>query len=135
MAANALTINLLLRAKQFERQMGKVARVMERVKKRAEKVAVAARKMFLVSAAAATAATVSFARFENRMARVGALSSATKTQLEELSKVARQLGKETQFSFLDCDSVDCQRAFMPERYAHVYDLSIHFQYSVMNSGP
>jgi len=63
-----------------------------------EAVSRAARRMLLVGGAAATGATVAFGSFEQKMARVKALTTATDGQFKELNQSARDLGKATVFS-------------------------------------
>jgi TP901 family phage tail tape measure protein len=61
-------------------------------------VAKAAKKVFLVSASLIAGVIFSFARFEQSMARVRALTGATEAQFQAMKKTALDLGRTTVFS-------------------------------------
>lgn len=95
---SSAVIDIVSRTSRFNARMGKVIRTMETVRKRMESVARAARRMLIAATAAATGAVVVFARFEQEMARVRGLTSATADEFERLNQSARDLGKSTIFS-------------------------------------
>ncbi len=95
---SSVTVTLQAKIGAFNARMGKVIRTMETVRRRMEGISRAARRMLIAATAAATGAVVVFARFEQEMARVKGLTSATADEFERLNQSARDLGKSTIFS-------------------------------------
>ena len=95
---SSVTVTLQAKIGAFNARMGKVIRTMETVRRRMEGISRAARRMLIAATVAATGAVVAFARFEQEMARVKGLTSATADEFERLNKSARDLGKSTIFS-------------------------------------
>ncbi len=91
-------IDLVARTSNFNRRLALVTNSLNKLRDRMESVSRAARRMFLVSAAAATGATFAFASFEQQMARVKGLSGATEKEFAKLSATARRMGEETVFT-------------------------------------
>jgi len=96
-AAKAV-IDLIANTKQFRSRMDGVSRRLKGLAGSMEAVSRAARRMLVVGGAAATGATIAFGSFEQKMARVKALTGATGDQFKELNQTARDLGKATVFS-------------------------------------
>lgn len=95
--ANA-TVDLVARDRRFNAVMARVQITMERVRERMEVVAATARRMLLIGAGFGTGITIAFGTFEQKMARVKALTSATDEEFTRLNHTARMLGRETVFS-------------------------------------
>ena len=95
---SSVTVTLQAKTSAFNARMGKVIRTMETVRRRMEGISRAARRMLIAATAAATGAVVAFARFEQEMARVKGLTSATADEFKRLNQSARDLGKSTVFS-------------------------------------
>ena len=98
MTQNHITTDLLIRDSQFNQASKRALSTLEKLRGNMERVAATARRMFVVAAGGATAATVTFAKFEDEMNRVKGLSSATEEEFSSLNKTARDLGKSTEFS-------------------------------------
>lgn len=93
-----VTLDLLLRDAQFRAAFRRVEGTLRRVRASMEGVIRSAKRMMLGLIAAGTAAVVSFARFEQQMARVKALSGATGAEFQRLESFAREMGKTTVFA-------------------------------------
>ena len=97
--ANIATLHVLLKAKDdLSAPMGKAQSKLERFTGAASKM-----KLPMLAAAAGfvalgAASVRAFAGFEQSMARAGALSGSTGAQLEQMTEVAKKMGRETQFS-------------------------------------
>ncbi len=91
-------IDLVARDRGFQKAARGAEGALRKLGKRMEGVTRAARRVFVVMAGGVTAAGVTFAMFEQRMARVKALTGETGAEFAKLNDTARELGKTTVFS-------------------------------------
>ena len=91
-------VDLILNDKRFTDALRGVEKKMQKLAATMQKVATAAKRIFIAATAAATLSIVAFGRFESSMARVKALTDATGESFKQLNNLARDLGKTTVFT-------------------------------------
>lgn len=98
MPPSSAQIDLIMKDRQFQRVAGRVRSTMLKLRGGMEKLSRASRRVFLIGTAAISAVAFTAASFEKRMARVQAITSATASEMVQLTSAARTMGKETVFS-------------------------------------
>lgn len=111
---------LTVRDRAFKESLKQIRTQAEQVELRLREIAVVARRVFAVSAAALTGSAIAFAGLDKSMARVRAITQSTTDTMAGLTETAKEMGRTTIFSAKEAGQAMAQLALQGFTTSEIY---------------